>query len=69
MAWTQTDLDAIDNAIKARMTGGAISAYSIAGRSIQYSSLEDLIALRAQVAQLIADEASCSFILADTRQA
>lgn len=68
MAWTQSDLDAIDNAIKAKITGGAISAYSIAGRSIQHSKLEDLIALRAQVAQIISEEASCSFILADTSQ-
>jgi len=50
----QEMLDAVENAITARMTGGAVQSYSISGRNIQYYSLDELRRLRDQLRQEIA---------------
>lgn len=49
----QEMLDAVENAIAARMTGGAVQSYSISGRNIQYYSLDELRRLRDQLRQEI----------------
>ena len=46
MATNQEMLDAVNNAIHQKMTGGAVQSYSISGRNIQYYSLKELIDLR-----------------------
>lgn len=50
----QEMLEAVENAIAARMTGGAVQSYSISGRNIQYYSLDELRRLRDQLRQEIA---------------
>ncbi len=50
----QEMLEAVENAITARMTGGAVQSYSISGRNIQYYSLDELRRLRDQLRQEIA---------------
>lgn len=49
MAWTQTDLDNVEAAIRARLTGGAVSRYSIEGRSLEYIPLKELYELRNRI--------------------
>ena len=50
----QEMLEAVENAIAARMTGGAVQSYSISGRNIQYYSLDELRRLRDQLKKEIA---------------
>ncbi len=45
----QEMLDNVENAINARMTGGAVQSYSIGGRNLQYIPLTELIKLRDQL--------------------
>jgi hypothetical protein len=45
----QEMLDNVENAINARMTGGAIASYTIGGRNLQYITLTELIKLRDQL--------------------
>lgn len=45
----QEMLDQVENAINARLTGGAVASYSIGGRNIQYISLDELRRLRDQL--------------------
>ena len=68
MAWTQSDLDAIDSAIKAKITGGAIASYSIASRSIVSMSMGQLLELRRAIAQEVLSNTEGDFILADLRE-
>ena len=48
---TQEMLENVENAINARMTGGAVQSYSINGRNLQYVSLSELIQLRDRLRQ------------------
>lgn len=70
MAWTQTDIDAVEAAIRAKVTGGAIARYSIRDRSIEYMSLQDLIVLRSDMRREMLEEAAgtSSFALVDLRE-
>ncbi len=43
---TQQDLDTVEGAIRAMMTGGAVQEYSIGGRSMRKMSMADLILWR-----------------------
>ena len=43
---TQELLTSINKAIKARLSGGAVQAYSIGGRNLQYMSIKELYDLR-----------------------
>jgi hypothetical protein len=54
----QEMLEAVESAIIARMNGGAVQSYSIAGRNIQYCSLDELRRLRDQLRQEIAGQKS-----------
>lgn len=54
MATKQEMLDNVENAINARVNGGAVQAYSIGGRNIQYIPLPDLMKLRDQLRREIA---------------
>jgi len=49
-------LTAVNDAINARLSGGAVASYSIGGRNLQYISLKELMDLCAQLQQEIADE-------------
>ena len=42
----QTMLDNVEAAINARIVGGAVQAYTIGGRNIQYCSLKELYEIR-----------------------
>lgn len=42
----EQDLEAVEAAIRARLTGGAVAEYSIAGRALRYESMTALIMLR-----------------------
>lgn len=44
----------VDRAIKQRLAGGAVQAYAIGGRNIQYMTLKDLREMRAELQQQIA---------------
>ena len=44
----------VENAINARMTGGAVQSYSIGGRNLQYIPLPELMRLRDQLRREIA---------------
>lgn len=46
MASKQEMLDAVNSAIQARLTGGAVASYSIGGRNTAYISLRELTELR-----------------------
>ena len=50
----QEMLENIENAINARMTGGAVQSYSIGGRNLQYISISELTKLRDQLRKEIA---------------
>jgi hypothetical protein len=50
MAWTQANLDAVEAAINARIAGGAVNSYGVGGRNLQYMKLEELRALRHEMA-------------------
>ena len=45
----QEMLDNLENAINARMIGGAVQSYSINGRNIQYMPLTELRQMRADL--------------------
>jgi len=47
-------LENVEIAINARITGGAVQAYSIGGRNLQYVPLSDLYKLRDQLKREIA---------------
>lgn len=49
MATTQELLTAVETAIEARLNGGAVQAYTIGGRNIQYITLSELYKLRTQL--------------------
>lgn len=46
MATKQEMLTSVENAIDARLTGGAVASYSIGGRNLQYIPLDKLMDLR-----------------------
>lgn len=50
----QEMLENVENAINARMTGGAVQSYSIGGRNLQYISIGELMKLRDQLRKEIA---------------
>ncbi|MCK9555005.1 peptidylprolyl isomerase [bacterium] len=54
----QEMLENVENAINARMTGGAVQSYSIGGRNLQYISLSEMVALRDKLRQEIASGSS-----------
>lgn len=54
----QEMLENVENAINARMTGGAVQSYSIGGRNLQYITLSELIKLRETLRQEIASGSS-----------
>ena len=49
MAWTSADVTAVETAINARISGGAVQSYSIGGRSLSYMSLAELRELRREM--------------------
>jgi len=51
----QEMLDNVENAINARMTGGAVQSYSIGGKNLQYMLLSELRAWRKQLKCEIAE--------------
>jgi hypothetical protein len=53
----QEMLDAVNTAIQARLSGGAVQQYSISGRNIQYSTLDELWKLRRELETAIAGAA------------
>ncbi|MGE0410028.1 MAG: hypothetical protein AB7P23_12305 [Amphiplicatus sp.] len=59
---SQKDLDAIDAAIRARLTGGAISEYTIGNRNLRYESIASLRQLRSEVALRVANERNAAAI-------
>lgn len=59
---TQQMLDAINEAIKARASGGAVQEYSIKGRSLKYAPITELIALRNQLKMEVSREKAASSI-------
>jgi len=68
MAWTSADLDAIDDAIKAKMTGGAVQSYSIGDRNVTHMRVDELMRLRRDVASLVSESsASSSVVMARLR--
>ncbi len=58
MVTTQEMLDAVNNAINARLTGGAVQSYTISGRNIQYISLSELKELKAKILPEVAEKVS-----------
>lgn len=50
----QEMLENVENAINARMTGGAVQSYSIGGRNLQYITLGELTKLRDKLRQEVA---------------
>lgn len=50
MAWTAADVTAVEDAIRAKITGNAVAAYRIGDRDLRYYSLESLQALRDNMA-------------------
>lgn len=53
---TQEMLDAVNAAINARLTGGAVASYSINGHDIQYISLRELRELKNELQAQLAGE-------------
>ena len=58
MATKKEMLENVENAINARMTGGAVQSYSIGGRNLQYITLSELMKLRDQLKQEVASGTS-----------
>ena len=56
MATKQEMLTAVNDAISARLSGGAVSSYSIGGRNLQYISLKELMDLRGVLQRELSDE-------------
>lgn len=50
MAWTQADLDKVDDAIKA-LAAGAIQSFTFAGESYTFMEIDSLLKLRSVIAQ------------------
>ena len=50
----QDILDALESAILARMTGGAVNAYTINGRNLQYMTLKEMQDFRDRLKREIA---------------
>ena len=55
-ATKQEMLDAVNDAIQARLTGGAVHSYSIGGRNLQYITIKELMDLRANLQAGLAGE-------------
>lgn len=53
MAWTQTDLDAVDAAILAIVTSGAQTVRYSDGREVTYYSLQELLKARDLIKQAV----------------
>ncbi len=49
-------LDQVKRVISAKLSGGAVDAYSISGRNIQYMSMPDLLALKRDLEKQFAAE-------------
>lgn len=49
MAFTQTDIEAVETAIRARISGGAVNRYAIGTRNVEYMTLAELQTLRNQM--------------------
>ena len=56
MTTTASQLALIETAIETRLSGGAVESYSIGNRNLRYSSLEDLMKLKAQYLAIQAGE-------------
>ena len=56
----QTMLDNVEAAINTRLIGGAVQAYTIGGRNLQYCSLKELYDIRDKLRQEINAAASGS---------
>jgi len=56
MPTTQEMLDAVNAAINARLTGGAVASYSINGRNIQYIPLSELRDLKKELQAQVSAE-------------
>jgi hypothetical protein len=50
----QAQLDAVNAAITARLTGSVVESYSVNGRSMQYAKLADLNALKRDLERTVA---------------
>jgi hypothetical protein len=50
MAYTQSDLDNVETAIRNRISGGGVISYSIGSRSLRYMDLSELRELRREIA-------------------
>lgn len=61
-------LAAVEAAIKARLSGGAVDSYEIRGRSLARTPLPDLIALRNQLKVEVAREQSAKGLIPDSRR-
>ena len=63
MAVTKQEmLDAVEGAIQARLTGGAVASYSIGGRNLAYITLSELQTLRKELkAEISAADGSCNY--------
>lgn len=55
MAWTSTDIDTIEAAIRQRLSGNIIERYSVQDLDITYTSLKDLYALRDRMVREVAE--------------
>jgi hypothetical protein len=52
----QKDLDAVQNAMRAMISGGAISEYTVAGRSVRKMPMADLIAIESRLKLAVSRE-------------
>ena len=52
----QTIIDNIDDAINAKLTGGAVQSYSIGSRNLQHMTLRQLYEARREYAAVLAAE-------------
>jgi len=59
---TQKDLDAVDAAIRAIVSGGAVSQYTIGNRSLSRYSLSDLQVLRSRLLAEVKREQAASLV-------
>lgn len=49
MAWTQSDIDTLEDAIRARIAGGGARSVVFSDQQVQFESLADMRALLAQM--------------------
>ncbi len=62
MATKKELLTSVENAINARLTGGAVSSYAIGDRNLRYMSLDELRAFRKELmAEISAQEGSRNY--------